>query len=60
MKKPTQYWFINCEPKCNLLMDEPYFISKERRRHKDMWGEQVKRSMIHPEYAKRFIREYIL
>lgn len=55
-KKPTQYWFINCEPKNNLVFEplelvEKKIITKENT---------VNRSMIHPQYARRFIKEFIL
>lgn len=65
-KKPTQYWFIGFEPKLNLLMDEAYYIYPKKKQicasisggytHEG----KVERSLIHPEYARRFIREYIL
>lgn len=57
-KKPTQYWFINCEPKNNLLF-EPIII---RRNLKIVvkTTSKVERSMISGEYANRFIRQYIL
>lgn len=57
-KKPTQYWFINCEPKNNLLF-EPIII---RRNLKSVvkTTSKVERSMISGEYANRFIRQYIL
>lgn len=32
----------------------------KRIRHNDLWGKQVQRSMISPDYANRFIREFIL
>ena len=56
-KKPTQYWFIGCEPKNNIIFEpigyvEQKTISKERN--------QVKRSLIHPQYANRFLRQYVL
>lgn len=55
--KPTQYWFINCEPKNNMIFEmlepvEKKTIAKERN--------QVKRSLIHPQYARRFIKQFIL
>ena len=56
MKKPTQYWFINTKPKCNIVMDE--VIIKDHIREKDIGT--AKRSLIHPDYAKRFIKEFIL
>lgn len=59
-KKPTQYWFINCEPKFNFLF-EPQIVHKienvERQKGKDR---QRKRSEITEHYANRFIREFIL
>ena len=56
-KKPTQYWFINCEPKYNIIL-EPLTIVK----HKTVeWClNKVERSMINPQYANRFIREFII
>lgn len=57
-KKPTQYWFINCEPKQNIIF-EAYTIQYES---KDIGHTNpgVERSIIAPDYANRFIREYIL
>jgi hypothetical protein len=70
-KKPTQYWFINCEPKNNLFFEampqnsigvtDPIRMMK-----KGDWNcicennRNVARSMIHPDYANRFIREFII
>lgn len=71
-KKPTQYWFINCEPKNNLIFEVPSdnaFKTKDPIRmimKKEDFGDtgaknlKVFRSMIHPDYANRFIREYII
>ncbi len=56
-KKPTQYWFINIEPKYNIIL-EPLTIVK-RKTVSDCW-DKVERSMINPQYANRFIREFIL
>ena len=56
-KKPTQYFFINCEPKNNLLFDEPIANYKTR---KISYENKVNRSMISKEYARKFIRENIL
>lgn len=62
-KKPTQYWFINREPKYNILF-EPLDYVEQRiiTRTKKGEGTSIKteRSMIHPQYASRFIRQYIL
>lgn len=56
-KKPTQYWFINCEPKNNILF-EPIDYVEELKIGKIR--NQVRRSMIHPQYANRFLRQYVL
>lgn len=62
-KKPTQYWFINCEPKNNFIFEPLEYV--ERRIVQDQKNDNgldrtVWRSMIHPQYANRFIREYLL
>lgn len=66
-KKPTQYWFINCEPKHNFewfgqTNREVFSIEKASRAAKclNATNVTVARSMIAPEYANRFIREFIL
>ena len=71
-RKPTQYWFLNCEPKNNFLFEAMTYnhIEEENaivRLHPSMfpegWGNinrKTARSMIHPDYANRFIRQYIL
>lgn len=56
-KKPTQYWFINCEPKNNFIF-EAYKVNEKRiiaNTHN-----KVERSMISKDYANRFIREFII
>lgn len=62
-KKPTQYWFINCEPKNNFIF-EPLELVKTKiissQKAENGIDRVVMRSMIHPQYANRFIREYIL
>lgn len=62
-KKPTQYFFINCEPENNFIF-EPLQLVEHRRIDKissiDGIGTTTLRSMIHPQYANRFIREQIL
>lgn len=71
--KPTQFWFMNCEPEHNLIVED---VEQHRleviERKKDAWssivdwsktGAKTKkeaRSMMHPDYANRFIREFIL
>lgn len=55
-KKPTQYWFIGREPSNNFIF-EGVDIKKVR---KVIDERTVERSMISPDYANRFIREFIL
>lgn len=62
-KKPTQYWFINFEPKNNLIFEPLEYVEPKIIQHaksKDGISRQVRRSLIHPQYADRFIRERIL
>lgn len=58
-KKPTQYWFVNCEPKHNFFLENlqtsDEFIKTIKNTHS-----QVERSLISKTYANRFIREFIL
>lgn len=56
-EKPTQYWFINCEPKNNIIW-EAYGWNIKRNIVNE--SSKTQRSVIAPEYAKRFIREYIV
>lgn len=62
-KKPTQYFFIGFEPSFNLVM-EPLEPVKTRTianaTGSETTSRQVERSMIHPQYARRFIKKYIL
>lgn len=57
-QKPTQYWFINFEPKCNLVL-EPLEQVKTRK-VVSLGSNSKERSEIHPQYARRFIKQYIL
>lgn len=61
LKKPTQYWFINCEPKNNFIF-EGIDIKKKMTTNQLWWNKnhKVERSMISKDYANRFIREYII
>lgn len=63
--KPTQYWFIGRDPHHNFEWE----IQEERKIYKVSSSELAKdlsigiktsKSMISPEYAERFIREFIL
>lgn len=60
--KPTQFWFINCKPKQNFIF-EPILQVKTATIDKGIdngTSRQTARSMIHPQYANRFIRQQIL
>lgn len=70
-KKPTQYWFFNIEPKNNSITDDGIDnsikiknaimrMSKEQFKSMNAPNLRVARSMIHPDYANRFFREFIL
>lgn len=56
-KKPTQYWFINCEPKNNFVA-EAYFVGGGKTI--EHTHNKVERSLINPNYANRFIKEFII
>lgn len=56
-RKPTQYWFINCEPKYNMIF-EAYVMNDVKTIENT--SNKTERSLIAPEYANRFIREFIL
>lgn len=62
--KPTQYWFINCEPKRNFLFEPLEYIPHNNvcRGMKKIDGKSTKttRSMISKQYASRFIKEFII
>jgi hypothetical protein len=62
-EKPTQYWFINCEPEENLVWEPleyttTYVITKAHLM--EIKDRKVARSLMHPQYARRFIKQYIL
>ena len=64
-KKPTQFYFFNFEPQNNIIFEPiehvktmkicsgSITIDKDKSR-------QTNRSKIHPQYANRFIRQFIL
>ena len=61
--KPTQYFFINCEPSFNLVMEALDYVplrTTVKAKSEDGKSIQTMRSMIHPQYARRFIKQYIL
>lgn len=69
-KKPTQYWFLNCEPRYNFLFEATEYNAIDckdanrtmKKTHYEEFANNLKeaRSMIHPAYARRFIRTHIL
>ena len=70
-KKPTQYWFLNCKPKNNLVFESITYNAIEckdaikfmtKKDYKKTGAKTCKeaRSMIHPQYANRFIRQYLI
>lgn len=69
--KPTQYWFLNCQPKNNFLFeaitynhlgvnDAIRIMTKEDYIKTGAKDKKTARSMIHPDYANRFIRQYLI
>ena len=60
--KPTAYWYVNCEP----TNGKSYQNDKEKKIHMKSRGSKVagicseERSMIHPDYARSFICDFIL
>lgn len=56
-EKPTQYWFINCKPSYNLILEPQIWHKRKVISHTNAGAE---RSLISFEYANRFIREFIL
>ena len=60
MKKPTQFWFVNFEPKRNLVFEPITYkpvVNVETIKGADLTR---RRSEIEGEYASRFIRQFIL
>ena len=60
-KKPTQFYFVNCTPEQNFIF-EPIEASEDKLIESLKWNKdrQYERSLIHPQYAKRFIKMYLL
>ena len=56
-KKPTQFFFINCNPEFNL-QNEYNLENKMQKRVEDNRG--IKRSIISPTFAKNFIKDFII
>lgn len=63
-RKPTQYWFVNFEPRANFVTEPIEWVetgTKDRppKSINDL-QRATKRSMISPHYARRFILERIV
>ena len=56
--KPTQYWFINFKPSNNFVLDAT--ANNKSQKNINHCNSAVERSMIHPDYARRFIKEFLL
>ena len=59
-KKPTQYWFINCKLQNNFIFEPQEIIDTEIIERLTGGNRQARRSEITPEYARRFIREFVI
>ena len=62
-KKPTQYFFLNFKPKNNIIFEPLDYVEtqwvKWVRKNGDKTRQEL-RSEIHPQYANRFIRKYLI
>ena len=61
-KKPTAYWFFNCEPTYgeSYQNDKEQKIIKKCKQGKEAGLCSEERSMISPDYARNFICDFIL
>ncbi len=63
-KKPTQFWFLNCEPEQNAVFEPLEYVKTSTIGKSDIDcasdNRKTKRSMMHPQYAKRFVKQYVL
>lgn len=62
-KKPTQFWFINCKPKFNLVFEPIDYVEQKiiaTVKGTENTSRKTERSMIHPQYANRFIRQHLI
>ena len=63
-KKPTQYWFVNCFPEQNMFLEsithvQVHTIEKAENLNTGK-SRKVNRSLMHPQYARRFIKSFVL
>lgn len=61
-KKPTQYWFLNCEPTHGCTIQMPAMRKRIASGRPGIKGGicSEDRSMISPDYARNFICDFIL
>lgn len=59
-KKPTQFWCVNFEPYSNFIFEPLYQVKYNRIDKLKDGGERKGRSLIHPQFANRFIRTYLV
>ena len=63
-KKPTQFWFVNCQPEQSILFEPLEYVGTHKISHAEKLNANasrtVKRSMIHPQYARRFIKQFVI
>ena len=63
-KKPTQYYFVGLTPKNNLVFEALDYVCVKKQKEIG-WktsnrNRARERSEIHPQYANRFIRQYLI
>lgn len=59
-RKPTQYWFVNCEPEQNVIFNPIEETEIFTIQDVNTGNRRIQRSLIHPQYAERFIKSYVL
>lgn len=57
-KKPTQFWCLNFEPYSNFIFEPIYYV--ELKKIDKINARRERRSHIHPQFAHRFIRTYLV
>lgn len=71
LRKPTQFWFVNFKPYNNFIFEMTNYnalpirdaINSLKKDEFELLGADNKRtarSMMHPDYANRFIREFLI
>ena len=63
MKKPTQYFFVNMAPKNNIIFEPLNYVDVrvvDKLQTNGGKSRTVQRSEISPQYASRFIRQFLI